>query len=138
MSKAPLLTAVIHKKIEFYDLDPMRVVWHGRYIKYFESARCKLFEKIGFNYDIMESSGYIWPVVDLRIKFVYPAVFKQKISVRAELVEYETRLKIRYVITDVNTSKVLTKGYSIQVAVDNETHDMQYTTPSVFKERLFR
>ena len=28
--------------IPFFDLDPMNVVWHGNYIKYFEIARCNL------------------------------------------------------------------------------------------------
>ena len=35
-------------KVPFHDLDPGNVVWHGRYFKYFESARTLLFEGIGY------------------------------------------------------------------------------------------
>ena len=35
-------------KVEFYDLDPMNVVWHGNYLKYLEAARCDMLEKIGY------------------------------------------------------------------------------------------
>ena len=31
--------------VQFYDLDPMNVVWHGNYLKYLESARCDLLKK---------------------------------------------------------------------------------------------
>ena len=32
-------------EVEFYDLDPMDVVWHGNYIKYLEAARCDMFPR---------------------------------------------------------------------------------------------
>ena len=34
-------------KEEFFDFDPMNVVWHGNYLKYIEEARCDMLEKIG-------------------------------------------------------------------------------------------
>ena len=48
-------TQLIHK-VEFYDLDPMNVVWHGNYIKYLEAARCDMLSKIGYTYDDMKNS----------------------------------------------------------------------------------
>lgn len=35
-------------KVEFYDLDPMDVVWHGNYVKYLEVARCDMLSKLGY------------------------------------------------------------------------------------------
>ena len=32
-------------EVPFYDIDPMDIVWHGNYIKYFEVARCALLKK---------------------------------------------------------------------------------------------
>jgi hypothetical protein len=48
---------------EFYDLDPMNVVWHGNYVRYLEVARCVLLEQIGYGYQEMQRSGYAWPVI---------------------------------------------------------------------------
>ena len=42
------ISAEIEFKVEFYDVDSMNVVWHGNYVKYMESARCVLLDKIGF------------------------------------------------------------------------------------------
>lgn len=64
--------------IEFYDVDSMDMVWHGNYVKYLEQARCRLFEKLGYDYSCMLAHGHAWPIVDLKIKYIKPAVFCQK------------------------------------------------------------
>ena len=62
------LSTEIEFKIDFFEVDSMKIVWHGNYINYFERARCALLDKIGYNYIAMEESGYSYPVVDVRIK----------------------------------------------------------------------
>ena len=64
-------------KIQFYDVDAMQVVWHGNYARFLELARCALLEKIGYSYPEMARSGYFWPVVDMRIKYVRPVRMAQ-------------------------------------------------------------
>jgi len=122
--------------VPFHDVDMMEVVWHGYYVKYFEIARCALLDKIDYNYSQMRDSGYAWPVIDLRIRYAKPAVFGQLISVQAEIVEWENRLKINYSITDKLTGLRLTKGYSIQVAIDSQTKAMCFESPRVLLEKL--
>ena len=34
-----MISAEVIIKIQFYDLDPMRVVWHGNYPRFLEQAR---------------------------------------------------------------------------------------------------
>lgn len=130
--------AEIELTVPFYDVDLMQVAWHGHYLKYFEDARCRLLENLQYNYDHMTASGYMWPVVDVRLKYVRPALFKQRLRVIASIVEWQVRLKINYRIVDATTGAVLTKGYSIQVAVDAATREMCFVTPSVFRQKLFR
>ncbi|MGO4765441.1 acyl-CoA thioesterase [Cupriavidus sp. 2KB_3] len=120
----------------FHDLDPMNVVWHGNYVRYFEVARCALLQQIGYDYPQMRDSGYAWPVVDLRVKYVRPLVYGQEMIVRATIVEWENRLKIDYEIRDAASGQRLTKGYSIQVAVDMATQEMLYVCPPVLLEKL--
>ena len=60
----------------------------------------------------------------------------KKIRVDAYLKEYETRLRIDYVITDCATGKKLTKATTIQVAVDIEKKEMQFVSPPVLHEKL--
>lgn len=126
----------IDLQIPFHDVDMMEVVWHGHYAKYFEIARCALLEKIDYNYRQMHDSGYAWPVIDLRVRYAQPAVFGQVITVTAHIVEWENRLKINYLITDKSSGLRLTKGHSVQVAVNLATREMCFASPTVLFEKL--
>jgi acyl-CoA thioester hydrolase len=122
-------------EIPFHDVDMMEVVWHGHYAKYFEVARCAMLEKINYNYLQMRNSGYSWPVIDLGMRYIKPAVFGQIITVKCCCVEWENRLKIDYLIVDKHTGSKLTKGYSIQVAVDRVNREMCFESPAVLFEK---
>jgi len=130
------LSAEVELTIPFEDGDPMGVTWHGNYFRYFERARCELLDKIEFGYVAMIESGYSWPIVDTRVKFVRPTVFQQRVRVVATLDEYENRLKIGYVISDIESGERVTKGYTTQVAVDNATNELCFVSPSVLIEKV--
>lgn len=120
----------------FHDLDPMDVVWHGNYARYFELARCALLARFDYDYPAMRDSGYAWPVVDMRIKYIRPLVYGQQTIVRANIVEWEHRLKIDYEIRDAASGRRLTRGYTIQVPVEIATGEMSYVCPPVLAQRL--
>jgi acyl-CoA thioester hydrolase len=120
----------------FYDIDPMEIVWHGHYVKYLELARTALLGKFGYDYPRMRASGYGWPIVDMRLKYVRPAELGQRLTVRAEIKEWENRLRIEYLIRDSASGRKLTQASTIQVAVDLATREMQYVCPPVLWERL--
>jgi acyl-CoA thioester hydrolase len=138
MKPTPIVENSIKILIPFFDVDPLSIVWHGHYIKYFEMARCALLEKIDYNYIQMKKSGFAWPVIDIRVKYVAPAKFNQTICVNAALVEYENRLKVDYLITDEKSQQKLTKGHSIQVACNVQTNEMCFASPKVFTDKLKR
>lgn len=135
-------TGPIHAHTEivvpFFDVDSMDVVWHGHYVKYFEVARCALLDVLGHNYSQMRDSGYAWPVVDLQVRYVRPALFGQRLKVRADLIEWENRLKIHYLVSDAATGERLTRGSSVQVAVHIASREMQLVSPQVFTEAVAR
>lgn len=129
-------TAEVTLEIPFHDLDPAGIVWHGHYARYFEIARCALLERIGYNYDAMMASGYVWPLIDYQVRFIGALRFKQKITVRATLVEWEHRLKIDYLVRDAATGARLTRGHSVQVAVDAQSGEMLLASPPALTEKL--
>lgn len=130
------LIAEIELSPAFHDCDAMQVVWHGNYFKYFEIARCALLQRYDYDYPQMRDSGYLWPVVDARVKYIRPLLYQQALRVRAQIVEWENRLKIQYEILDAGSGKVLTRAHTIQVAVDAESNEMLYLCPPVLWERL--
>lgn len=129
-------TAEVVVEIPFHDVDPAQVAWHGHYAKYLEIARCALLDKFDYNYREMKQSGYFWPVIDMHIRYIRTARFQQKLRVKATLDEWENRLVISYLITNAETGERVTKGRTVQVAVDSATGEMQYVSPPVLAQKL--
>ena len=130
------LSAEVEIEIPFFDVDPMRVAWHGNYVKYFEMARCAMLRKIDYDYPKMHESGYMFPVVEIYLRYVKPARYGQVVVAVAELLEYENRLKIGYRITDRASGQRLTKGWSVQVAIDARTRELQFVSPKILIDKL--
>lgn len=132
----PKLTASVDVEVPFHDVDAMQVAWHGHYVKYFELARCALLRRFDYDYPQMQTSGYLWPIVECHLKYVRPALYGQKLSVQATLIEYENRIKIDYQLRDIETGERMTKGYTVQVAVDAATRELQFVSPPVVFSKL--
>ena len=130
------LSVQVTIKVQFFDLDPMQVVWHGNYPRYLEVARCALLDRIGYNYERMAASGYAWPIVDLRIKYVGPLRFGQEALVTASVDACENGLKIDYLIRDAATGAVLTRARSFQVPVRLDTGEMCLESPPDLTDRV--
>ncbi len=131
-----MIKAEVEIEIPFHDVDAMSVAWHGHYMKYLELVRCKLLDKIDYNYPQMRESGYAWPVIDVRIRYAYPLCFQQTVRIKAELVEWENRLKVKYLIEDADTGQRLTRAYTVQVAVDMNSGEMLYASPDILYQKL--
>ncbi len=130
------LTAEIPLTVPFHDVDSMSIVWHGHYIKYFELARCELLDELNYLYVEMAGSGYSWPVIEANAKYVQPLRYRQQVIVRAVLSDWDLRLKIDYQILDPETRARLTKGYTVQVAVDPKSGTLCMPLPEKFRERV--
>ena len=132
MRKAGVLQAEVEILVPFFDVDSMEVVWHGHYVKYLEVARCALLDRLEHNYTQMRAAGYAWPIIDLQLRYIRGAQFGQRIVVRADLIEWQNRLKINYLICDAVSGERLTRASTVQVAVDIASREMQLASPKVF------
>lgn len=138
MRKTGALQVEVEMQIPFFDVDMMEIAWHGHYVKYLEVARCALLDRLDHNYLQMRESGYGWPVIDLQIRYIRPLLFQQRVRVKADLVEWENRLKLNYLITDAATGERLTRASTVQVAVDLASREMQLASPKVFIDAVER
>jgi acyl-CoA thioester hydrolase len=136
-AKAPSRwSAEVEIRVQFFDLDPMQIVWHGNYVKYLEVARCALLDSIGYNYEEMKASGYAWPIIEMNLRYAAPAAFGQRLMLRAEITEYENRLRIDYLISDAETGRRLNRAFTTQVAVEIATGEMCFMSPPALLQKL--
>ena len=128
--------ATVEIVVPFHDIDAVGLAWHGHYAKYFEIARCALLDSFNYGYGAMRESGFMWPVIDMRIRYVQAVRFEQRILVKATLREWENRLLVDYLVTDQASGQRLTKGNTVQVAVDMKSGEMCFVSPPILFERL--
>lgn len=55
---------------------------------------------------------------------------------RARIAEYELRLKIDYLILNASSGARLTKGDTVQVAVDMRDGEFQLASPAILLKKL--
>ncbi|WP_407425177.1 acyl-CoA thioesterase [Treponema sp.] len=130
------LSTEIEFKVDFNDCDPMRIVWHGNYINYFERARCALLDKIGYNYIAMEESGYSFPVTDVRVRYMKSLRFGDICRAKATLVEYENMIKIDFELYNTKTGELTTKGTVSQMCIDLKTGETQFVCPKIWLDKV--
>ncbi len=122
--------------VQFYDLDPMNVVWHGNYIKYLETARCDLLNKLGYDYDDMRKDGIAYPIATMDLKFIKPCYFNQVLRIVTVLEEIEPCIIIKYTIFDDKSGEKLFKARSMQICINNTTKESIYSAPDNLKKKL--
>ncbi len=136
MRKHTDISAQISCEVAFADVDLAQVVWHGHYLRYLENARWALMKAIDFGLQDMIDSGYLWPIVDLRVKYVRAARFGDQLRVRASLVEWEQRLAINYLVTDLADEARVVRAQTIQVAVRPPQNELLFVMPACLTDRV--
>ncbi|GAB3517274.1 acyl-CoA thioesterase [Photobacterium alginatilyticum] len=135
-TQSPVLDAEITLVTSFNDADPMGIVYHGNYFRFFEEARRVLMDKLEYGYREMKASGYTWPVIDAQIKYIRAIPFNHEIRVIATLVEWENRLRVNYVIQDAETGERMSRAHTVQVAVGIDDDEMRLASPRVFTDKV--
>ena len=114
-------------KVQFYDVDPMNIVWHGNYVKYIDAARCDFFEKLNYTYKDMYKDGIMYPVAKMDLKYIKSAKFGDKLTVECILKELEPAILIKYNIYS-GRDKILTAS-TMQMAVNAKNGETLYNAP---------
>lgn len=127
------LCASIEFEVPFHDLDPVHLVWHGHYAKYLQLARDALMQRIGYSHTEMMQTGYAWPVIEMKLRYVQPARLGDRLRVTATLIEHDPRLKVSYEILDLRTGRRLTRAHTVQVPVTMPEGRLLYAIPEVFR-----
>lgn len=121
-------------KAEFFDTDPMGIMWHGNYVKYLEMARCKLLDEIGYNYIKMQDNGFTLPIVKMDLKYINPIYFNEYFIVEISVIECDITLKFKYTLLSKD-ELTIAKANTTQVAVTLNKETL-YSIPDDLKFTL--
>ena len=136
MRKQGAILAEVEVEVPFHDVDLAGVVWHGHYMKYLENARWAVMNRIGFGLEAMLASTFIWPVVGLEVKYIRAARYRERLRVRASIVEWDVKLVLNYLLLDAKDGSRVARAQTTQVAVERETGTLQLVSPACLTDRM--
>ena len=120
--------------VRFNEADPLGIVWHGHYVRYFEDGREAFGKKYGITYLDFYSQGLAVPIVSVQCDFKKPLRYGNTIVVEATYIPMAAaKLKFEFRIWEAETKELVAVGSSLQVFVDVKTFELQLTTPVFFE-----
>jgi acyl-CoA thioester hydrolase len=124
-------------KVPFYDLDPLQIVWHGNYLKYFDIARSELYDHLGVDlFSFHDRTGYIFPIIRTSVKHIYPLKRGDEFICRATVKEARTKIVVLFEIKLVKDGTVCARGSTEQVAVREPGMEMAFSIPEEISRAL--
>lgn len=127
------LRASAQRLVRFEEVDPLGIVWHGRYPSYFEDARVRLFENYDIAYLTLYSKGLVTPIKQLHVDYFLPLRFEETVTVEAIMHFSEAaRINIEYIIRNA-AGAVTTTGYTVQMMMDRDDN-LLIVAPPYYQE----
>lgn len=123
--------------VPFHDLDPMHIVWHGNYLKYFDIARFGLFRNAGIDlYEFYKKTNYMFPITKTSTKHIIPLRYSDVFICKATIIEAQIKIVIDFKIRRMNDREICTKGRSEQVAVKFPEMEIMFEIPDEIRRAL--
>jgi acyl-CoA thioester hydrolase len=130
-------SATVRLTIPFCDADPMQVVWHGNYLKYFDAARDRLLCDAGIDlYGSWQATGMTFPITRTQTKHIRPLRVRDEVDCKAILVEFECRLVFDFELRNVKTGEMCVKGRTEQAAVRLADWGLELRLPEFMRQAL--
>ena len=123
--------------VTFHDLEPMNMVWHGNYLKYFDVARFALFDKCGIDlYSYSKKTNYLFPVIKTATKNIIALRNRDELICKATVLEARIKIVIDFEIRREAKREICAKGRSEQVAVKFPEMEMMFEIPGEIRIAL--
>ena len=126
-----MLKNTVEFPIKFSEVDSLRVVWHGHYVRYLEDGREAFGKQYNLGYLDVYEHGLALPIVDLQVNFKKTLEYGD--SVRIETTYIETpaaKLIFEYKIISVKHGYVACTGKSVQVFMTPAAKELHITVPA--------
>ena len=121
--------------VRFNEADPLGIVWHGHYIRYFEDGREAFGNAHGLGYLDVYKQGFVIPVVSVQCDFKRSLRYGDKLIVETKYLPCEAaKMKFTYRLFNAVTGELVATGSSVQVFLDKENSILQLANPPFFED----
>ena len=121
--------------VRFNEADPLGIVWHGHYIRYFEDGREDFGKQYGIGYLDFYNNGFVIPVVNVDCSFKKPLRYGDSVIVETSFIPCDAaKIQFSYRLFNKQNMELVATGNSVQVFLDKELSVLQILNPPFFEE----
>jgi acyl-CoA thioester hydrolase len=114
------LTARLTHRVRFSDVDPMAVLWHGRYAQMFEQANEEIGRRCGLSYADFQKARLVAPVVQFHVDYFAPVALGEVVTITGRMMWSDgARMDIEYEIRKEDGT-LAAMGYTVQMFVGED------------------
>lgn len=131
-----MLKNTIEVPVRFSEVDSLRVVWHGHYVKYFEDGRESFGKQYGLGYlDIFNAEGLAVPIVDLQCQYKKPLEYGDSAIIETTFINTPAaKLIFEFKIFSAKHKYLVCEGRTIQVFMHPVKQELFIVNPAFFEE----
>ena len=124
-------------RVRYADTDQMGYMYYGNYAAFYEVARTEMLRSLGMTYKSMEKAGVMMPVLELKCKYLKPALYDEEINIKV-IIEKKPGVRIVFNYELYNEKlELINIGETTLVFVDM-VKNKPCLPPSNFSEKISR
>jgi acyl-CoA thioester hydrolase len=122
-------------QVRFNEADPLGIVWHGHYIRYFEDGREAFGNLHDLGYLEVYKLGFVIPVVSVQCDFKRSLRYGDRVIVETRFIPTDAaKLKFTYRLFKAGTNELVATGSSVQVFLSKNDSVLQLANPPFFED----
>ena len=107
--------------VRYAETDQMGIVHHSAYIVWFEEGRSAWSRQAGRPYADFERAGYLLAVSEVGARYLIPARYDQRVTVRTRVSQVRSRLiRFEYEVLATDTGEFLVTGFTSHICLDRQ------------------
>ena len=120
--------------VRFGEVDSMKIVWHGNYLKYFEDGRESFGVKYNLGYLDVYKHNVMIPIVKVNCDYKRPLEYGDTAIVETRFINSEAaKIIFGYLILRKSDNELVATGSSMQVFLTPD-RELLLTSPQFFIE----
>jgi len=101
-------------RVRYAETDQMGVVYHARYLEWFEAARTEMLRSQGLPYIRLEQSGIRLPVIEVSCVYAKAVTYDERIEIRTWIAEADrVRIRLNYEVWGENDPVLRARGSTV-------------------------
>lgn len=115
-------------RVRYAETDAMAIAHHSSYVIWMEAGRTEFMRAFGFTYRELEQMGVVMPVLEVNVRYRFPAVYDDEVRVSTWVGELSrTRIKLAYSIVRLPDERLLAEGTSLHTFTGRDGRPIRIT-----------